>query len=386
LVRILAAQAAEAAGDGAAARLAYTAMLGFPEMRLAAHRGLMLADLADGDRAGALGHAQAAYALARTAPWAWRAVLDERLEAADWNAGLGLVQGALERKIITPVVAERARAALRAALAASLEPVDAAGALEHANASVKARPDFAPGAVMAARLLAAAGRLNRATQVIETAWKSRPHPALSLAYRDLVTDETPAARAGRLAALIAANPDHRESRILRIEQALLAGDAAGARAAALTLESEPLTQRLAALFARAATAAGDVDAARAWIARGAAAPQEPDWSDLDPEGKAFAYAPADWARLAATYADTGELIHPRLERRERSLGDLPRLPAHYAQSAALLGPPEAGGLPPPIVDDADFADDLAALPPATESSALPAARGARAARGGAKTH
>ena len=48
-------------------------------------------------------------------------------------------------------------------------------------------------------------------------------------------------------------------------------------------------------MARVANAVGLRDEARAWMARGAGAPQEPDWSDLDPEGRAFAYQASDWA-------------------------------------------------------------------------------------------
>jgi HemY protein len=383
LVRILAAQAAEAAGDTAAARAAYTAMLGFPEMRLAAHRGLRQLALDAGDAEEALRHASAAYALARTAPWAWRAVLDAALARADWPAALAIVQGALERKIVSPLIAERARAALQAASAAGLDaaadPRRRAEALALVQAAAKARPDFSPGVVVAARLLAGDGKVQRAAQGLETAWKVRPHPALWLAYRDLRTDETPAQRAQRLAGLAALNADHRESRILMVEQALIAGDAAVARAGAQALAKEPLTARLAALFARAAAAAGDRDEARAWIARGQAAPLEPDWSDLDPEGPAFAYAPADWARLVATYAESGELIHPRHERHERSLNDLPAIPAAYALPAPLLA--EADGLPGPIVDDSDFADDLQpATPPDPPVPTVPGRRtlGARA--------
>ena len=49
LARLLAAQAAEAAQDHAAAKLAYAGMRGFPDMRLAAYRGLMLTAQAEGD-------------------------------------------------------------------------------------------------------------------------------------------------------------------------------------------------------------------------------------------------------------------------------------------------------------------------------------------------
>jgi HemY protein len=78
------------------------------------------------------------------------------------------------------------------------------------------------------------------------------------------------------------------------------------------------------------------------MSRGRAAPEEPDWTDIDAGGRAFAYAPTDWARLVSTYAETGELIHPRLERREPVISELPELPAAYEPGA--LFPIAQGGL------------------------------------------
>ena len=355
LVRVLAAQAAETAGDHVAAKAAYNAMLGFPEMRLAGLRGLMQTALAEGDKLTAVRHAETAFGLARTARWAWRALLESRLEAGDWASALDLAQGALDRKIVPPIVAERARAALLAASAASLEGAEEARkraqALDFAAQAVKLKPDFAPGVVMAARLLAADGKVAKAGQLIEAAWKSAPHPALWLAYRDLKTNETPKLRAARLAALAALKPDARESRILRVESALIGGDPVAARAAARLLDEEAPTARFAGLMARVAFANGEPDEARAWIARGSAAPQEPDWSDLDPEGRAFAYGREDWARLAVSFAETGELIHPRHERRERTMSDLPELPSAYAESTPFVRAAEVGGPLMPIPDD-----------------------------------
>jgi HemY protein len=216
---------------------------------------------------------------------------------------------------------------------------------------VKLKPDFAPGVVMAARLLAADGKITKAGQLIEAAWKSAPHPALWLAYRDLKTNETPKLRAARLAALAAMKPEARESRILRVESSLIGGDPVAARAAARLLDEEAPTARFAGLMARVAFANGQPDEARAWIARGSAAPQEPDWSDLDPEGRAFAYGREDWARLAVSFAETGELIHPRHERRERTMSDLPELPSAYAESTPFVRAAEVGGPLMPIPDD-----------------------------------
>jgi HemY protein len=360
LVRVLAAQAAEAAGDVAATQAAYSAMLGFPEMRLAGHKGLMQLALAQGERETALRHAQEAFSETRSARWAWRALLENRLAAAEWSAGLELVKNALDRKIVPPVTAERARAALLAALAAQQEtaadPKARDQALDSAVEAAKLQPGFAPGVVMAARLLAADGKLGRATQTLENAWKVAPHPALWLAYRDLKTNETPAERARRLTDLSAQNPAHRESRILNVERALIASDAAGAREAMTSLDEEPVTARLAGLRARVAYACAQPDEARLWLAQGVNAPQEPDWSDLDPEGRAFAYQAFDWARLVMTFAETGELIHPRHERSERGLNALPELPIAYADAATFLG---ADGREPELyaLEDEGYGDE-----------------------------
>ncbi len=381
LVRILAAQAAEAAGDIPAAQTAYTAMLGLSDMKLAGHRGLMLLALGQGDQKAALANAEAAYGMTRTARWAWTALLQARLDAADWTGALELVRDASQRKIVSPLIAERTRAALLAAQAASLEsspdPRGRDMALDYAMDAAKLKPGFAPGVVVAARLLAADGKPGRAAGVIENAWRVAPHPALWLAYRDLYTQETPRERAQRLQGLAGLNPTHRESKLLMAEQALLTGDAAGARAATTSLLMEPSTARFCALMARTAFTAGDADEARAWIARSGAAPQEPDWSDLDPEGKAFAYTPQDWARLAAVYAETGELVHPRLERQERTINELPQIPLSYQASAPFLRAAEAGSGLAPLLDDPGPLDADSELSAADAAATPPSAAGRR---------
>lgn len=351
LVRILAAQAAEAANDPVAAQAAYSAMLGFPDMRLAGHRGLMRAALDQGDRAGALRHAQAAFDLSRSPRWAWRALLDDRIAEGDWGQALALVEAALDRKIASPVIAQRARAALLAASAASLEATDPAHAQEWSAQAARLQPDFTPGAVLAARLMASQGKRRRAAGLIASAWKAAPHPALWLAYRDLEPRETPANRAARLRRLASRNREHRESRILMVEQALIARDPIGARDEARRLDSTAPTARECGLMARVSRLAGDLDEAAGWAARAPAAPADPDWSDIDPEGKAFAYAPTDWARLVSTYAQSGELAHPRHDRRERVMTDLPETPAGYHPSQPYIAALRSGARSPPAPDD-----------------------------------
>jgi len=388
LVRLLAAQAAEAAQDGAAAQLAYEAMLGFADMRLAAHRGLMQIALARGDNEEALRQARAAFGLAESAPWAWQGLLESRLAGGDWDGGLALIETALARKIVSPLIAERARAAFETAKAATLEAATMSDAppgeaVELAAAAARARPDFTPAAVIAARLRTQQGRGERAEALIEAAWRARPHPALWRAWRDLRTDETPAARALRLAQLAKINPDHRESRILQVEQALISGDGLAALEAARSLESEPLTRRLAELQARSRLAVGRPSESRDWLARGGLAPLEPDWSDIDEEGRAFAYSPGDWGRIVGAYAERGELIHPRFERGERAYGELPRIPADYVESQPFNATPwreaaEQGAAQAPIFDDDDFGGVL------TASDSAPAPSPSRALGGRSK--
>lgn len=370
LLRVLTAQAAEAAGDLAGAQGAYTAMLGFPEMRLAGRRGLWSIAAAQGDEIAALAHAEEAYALAKTARWAWRVLFEARVNTGAWDEALQLVDGALKRKVLSPAAAERAKAALLAASAASLEespdPKAPDQALSAALEAARLDARFTPGVIIAVRRLAEAGRLGRAEDLVETAWSERPHPALQLAYRDLRTDETPRARAARLLALAARNPEHRESRILAVEAALIVHDAAVLAGALERLKDEPATQRLCGLQARAATQLGQPETARAWAARGLTAPGEPDWSDLDPQGRAFPYGQGDWTRLVSLWAETGELAHPRFDRRERTLNDLPDLPARWETSAPfVIAAPPADFAPLP--DDPGPAAQAPAAAPAIDT-------------------
>ena len=130
-------------------------------------------------------------------------------------------------------------------------------------------------------------------------------------------------------------------------------------------------------MARTAFTAGDADEARAWIARSGAAPQEPDWSDIDPDGKAFAYTPQDWSRLVAVYAETGELIHPRLERQEKTISELPAIPLSYQVSAPFLRAAEAGAGASPLIDDPGPLDPDGELSDAENAPGPPAPTGGR---------
>ncbi|MEJ0065611.1 MAG: hypothetical protein WDM85_09300 [Caulobacteraceae bacterium] len=290
-------------------------------------------------------------------------MLEAKLAAGDWPAALALMQGALERKIISPIVAERARAGLLTASAASREGDDdervRAAALDDAQTAARLAPGFAPAAVVAARLLADDGRAARAAQTLEAAWKVAAHRRCGWPTATCAPTRRRANAPGALASLAAFNPDTREARILMAEQALIAGDAVGARAAGKSLQHEPLTRRLAGLFARIASAAGDRDEARAWPARGAEAPQEPDWSDLDPEGPRLRlHPPATGPASPRPMPSAANWSTPGSSGASAASATCRSCPAAYVESTPFISAAESGAPSLPIVDDSDFGLEL----------------------------
>jgi HemY protein len=187
-------------------------------------------------------------------------------------------------------------------------------AADMAQKAFRMSPGFAPAAALAARLLAVEGKTERAESILEEAWENGPHPALAHAYRDLKPGESKADRAARMASLADRRRDHRESKLILADLAIERGDWGAAQTNLDDAYRELPSSRICALFAQVARGKGDENGARTWLTQAAAAPREPDWSDLDPEGSAFLYDDQDWARLVYAYGDAGQLIHPRLER------------------------------------------------------------------------
>jgi HemY protein len=222
-----------------------------------------------------------------------------------------------------------------AAQAAKLERERRADkAADMAQKAFRTAPGFAPAAALSARLLVGEGKAERAASILEEAWENSPHPALAHAYRDLMPGEAREARSERMRALAERRRDHRESRIVLAELAMEKGDWGAAQSALDDAYRENPSSRICILFAQVARARNDENAARTWLAQAAAAPREADWSDLDPEGPAFLYDESDWARLVYVFGDSGQLVHPRMERGgPDALGPVLALPT------AALSPP-----------------------------------------------
>jgi HemY protein len=320
LGHLIGAQTAEAAGDIDQAAVHYKALQDNSRTRAIAEKGLVRQSMAGGQLADVISRAGAAFDQDKPARWAFDPLFRARVMNGDWQEASDVLAKAVKRGLIEKAPARRRRAVLMTAEAQRImrtEDINKTAIFETmrdmAVSAAAESPDFAPGVALAAQILSERSETKQAAKLIEKAWAQAPHPALSLAYRDLYRDASPRAKAKRLSSLIKQNPSHRETTILQIEAALDKGDFVQGWSLLNPLVSETPTARLCALAARAEDGLSNPADARMWLERGVSAPSEADWSDLDPEGNGFDYTVRDWQRLVFSFGETGELIHPRLE-------------------------------------------------------------------------
>lgn len=281
----------------------------------AAYKGLSELASKKGNFAAAISHANSALNIAKKSIWPLEMIFNEKVNNSDWEGAIAALDEAEKRGLIGKKTAARRRAVILSALAHRHEKaLEYNVALEFATRALKLAPNFAPAAVMAARLNKFAGKDWQAAQAIENAWAIEPHPALSLAYKDLKEGKSKKDILKWAEGLVKLRPEHRESRILQVEDAIANNEAELAQSILSGLIKERPSSRILALAAGVALLKNDNIKYDELMHQAAFAPREADWSDLDPEGHAFDYQNEDWTRLIEAYGESGELIHPRLER------------------------------------------------------------------------
>ncbi len=160
----------------------------------------------------------------------------------------------------------------------SLAEGDTARGHEAAKQANKLAPTLVPAAALAAQAFAAEGSGRKATRALTKAWSVNPHPDLAAAFAAIEPGESPAARRKRFAALIAANPNHAESRLLGAELALADEDFPAARKALGDLaETEPTTRSLAVMAAIERGQGAPEAEVRGWLAKALGASRGPQW-------------------------------------------------------------------------------------------------------------
>ena len=110
LAALLQARAAEVAGDFAAAERAYSGMLQHEDTELLGRKGLMASALKRGDRLAALAHADAALRSSKTSAWPFQYAFDLKVQAADWEGAIDVLDIGEKRKLVEDKVAQAAAA------------------------------------------------------------------------------------------------------------------------------------------------------------------------------------------------------------------------------------------------------------------------------------
>jgi HemY protein len=276
LTLLLSAQAAQLAGDRAAAERAFREMTRRDETKLLGLRGLYIEAHRNNDAPAARRVAEEAVKIAPALGWAGQAVLDDRCAASDWEgalAALAHTKGALEKSDY-----RRKRAVLLTAHALALNDIDRDGARAAVLEAVKLAPDLVPAAALAGRRLAEAGEQRKARRILETAWEISPHPDIAEAYANLRLGDSARERLARMQKLADKVMGQLEGALAVARAALDAREFATARAALAPYLSAP-TRRVATLMAAIEeTEHGDVGRVREWMSRAMRAAGDPVWT------------------------------------------------------------------------------------------------------------
>jgi HemY protein len=279
LTRIVSARAAEMNGDTAKAFDIYKSMLESDRTRFIGVEGLMRQKLEAGDTDTALALAKKAFALKPDNAPVMRQLFDLQSKTEDWAGARETLSASMHARMIPRDVGARHDAVL--SLAASRKS-HAAGETgrghEAAKQANKLAPTLVPAAALAAQAHAAEGSARKASKALTKAWSANPHPEIAAAFAAIEPAETPAARRKRFTTLIAANPDHPESRLLAAELALADEDFPAARKALGDLAVTDPTTRSLAIMAAIERGQGAPEAeVRGWLAKALGASRGPQW-------------------------------------------------------------------------------------------------------------
>jgi HemY protein len=279
LTNLLAAQAAEMAGDRRVAERTYRKLLEDERTRFVGVRGIMKQKLSDGDTDTAMKLAEKAFALKPRHEETQDTLLRLQAETADWQGarttlGAKLKTGTLPRDVHT-----RRDAVL--ALSQASEMLDAGDAAKAQDTVLEANrlaPELIPAAVMAARVHVEKGNTRAAARVVKKTWGSYPHPDLARAFAAIAPEESPQARLKRFKPLLKIRPEDPETRMLLAELHIAAEDFPEARRALGDLIEKDPTARSLTLMAAIERGEGKPDTVvRGWLTKALTAPRGPQW-------------------------------------------------------------------------------------------------------------
>jgi HemY protein len=275
---LLSAQTAQLEGDEGTARLKFQEMLNHTDTEILGLRGLLAQAIKDDDRETALKLAQRAYLRRPHTPWVLTTLFDLQTQAGLWTEAQSTVGDMARRRVIDKATATRRRAILfhqeAAATRAKGRPY---AALELMRKAHKRLPSLAPIAVQAALLAAELNKPRLARKMLETSWRTEPHPELARAYAGLGGNESPADRLKQVERLHQLNPEHVASDLALAEHALAAQQWSSARAALERVLKRDPTASAYRMLAEVEQAEGDGEQARSCLAKAVEAPPDAAW-------------------------------------------------------------------------------------------------------------
>lgn len=279
LTNLIAAQAAEMAGDTGRATEAYKRLLADDRTRFVGVRGILKQKLAEGDTDTALKLAERAHALKPRHEEVQDTLLKLQAGAGDWKGARATLDAKRQSGGLPRDVHRRRDAVLALEQARGLADAgNADAAREAAIAANRQSPDLVPAAAMAARAYIASGSPRHAARVIRKAWEALPHPELAAAFAEIMPDETAVERLKRFRFLTDIRPTAEETKLLLAELNIAAEDFAAARRALGDLPESHPTARALTLMAAIERGEGSDDAVvRGWLTRALTASRGPQW-------------------------------------------------------------------------------------------------------------
>ena len=280
LTLLLAAQAAQLAGDEVTARGRYTALLERRDGEFLGLRGLIGQALKAGNGEDALRLARRAQSLRPNAAWVFETLFALEVAAGRWEAARDALDDAVRHRLMPEARAAHHRAVILYELSLA---ADAAGrtrrAMSLAAGSAALAPDFAPASVRHARLLIGEDRRRAAQRAVERAWHRAPHPELARVWGELGSAMPALKVVTWFERLAAQKPDAVDSHVAIAEAALAAqlwGEARRHLGLAIAAaEPEIPARRLCLLMARLEDSEHPQSgAAREWLDRALAAPAD----------------------------------------------------------------------------------------------------------------
>jgi len=304
LTLLLAAQAAQLAGDEAAARGRYTTLLDEKDGEFLALRGLIGQALKVGDREEAARLSRRAIGL-RPSAEVFETLFALEIEAGRWEAARDVLDGAVRRHLLPEARAAHHRAVILHELSLAAEAAgEGRRAVSLAANAAAVAPDLVPAAARHARLLIAGDKRRAARRAVERAWSVAPHPELARVWAELGGGAPALELVTWFERLAAQNPDAAESHVAVAEAALAAQLWGEARRhlglATATAGPDRPSRRLCLLMARLEEGEHpQAGAARDWLDRALAAPADPayfcvrcgaessEWQALCPHCRGF---------------------------------------------------------------------------------------------------